>query len=152
MLLKHKRNDSSWDTFLHYVTFWHICVKNTAFEMSLFYFELFSYCSLFHVSAALICCVLFPLHLRWNIYTVQLLTCHFGPNYCYIYSFFHSFFLTAIFFLCFFSCSLPLIFLSCPLLLLSPTLISVFFLLLPFVQCSRYTLYMCFSCLFHFIY
>lgn len=70
-----------------------------------------------------LCCTTFP--------------CHFWANYCYIYSF--ILFSWLAFFPLIFSCSLAPIFLSCPLLLLSPTLISVFLLLLPFVQYIRQT-------------
>lgn len=139
-----KKFDSSWDTFLHHVTFWHICVKNMPFEMSVFYFRLWKqkFCFILFLVLCLSCfdslyfgSITFKLEYLY----CTTLTCHFWLNYCYIYSFFHSFFLTGIFFFCFFSCSLRLIFLTCPLLLLCPTLISVFLLLLPFVQCVRHT-------------
>lgn len=103
-------------------------------------------CSLFRVLAALIPCVLFPLHLSWNIYCfftiiVILLTfpCHFLPNYCYIYSFFHYFFLTGIFSSSFFllwHCSFSLALSSSfpPHLFLS----SFFYCL-----CAMYQMHMC---------
>lgn len=115
--------------------FWNVCVLFLDFENKNFVFILFLVLCLSCFDSLYFGSITFKLEYLY----CTTLTCHFWLNYCYIYSFFHSFFLTGIFFFCFFSCSLRLIFLSCPLLLLSPALISVFLLLLPFVQCIRHT-------------
>lgn len=105
MLLKHKRNLIPHEIHFYIMSLFDTSVSKTHLLKCLCFISDFENKNFVFILFLVLCLSCFD-SLYFGSITFKLeylycttLTCHFWLNYCYIYSFFHSFFLTGIFFL-----------------------------------------------------